>query len=62
VVILINNKIKYTEKVYVYDCNGKVEVCAVEIFFVQESTNYVMLQITISCGLAKGMEAVFSNK
>jgi hypothetical protein len=32
VTILINNKIKFTEKVGMYDCNGKVEICDTVMF------------------------------
>jgi hypothetical protein len=43
--------IKYREKVGMYDCNGKVEIFAIEIFFwIRKSTDYVLLQATISCG------------
>jgi hypothetical protein len=60
VAILISNKIKFTEKVGMYDCNGKVERCATEIFFwTRRSTNYVPLQVTIFCGLAEEIAAVF---
>jgi hypothetical protein len=34
--ILINNESKFTEKVGMYDCNGKVEMCATENIFGQE--------------------------
>jgi hypothetical protein len=62
VAILINNKIKYTEKVGTCDCSGKVEICATETFFwTRRSTNYVLLQVTPSCGGAKGMETIFEH-
>jgi hypothetical protein len=36
IAILINNQIKYTKNIGMYDCNGKVKICATGIFFGQE--------------------------
>jgi hypothetical protein len=57
VAIFIKNKLKYSRKEGLYDGDGKIELCAIELYTGQEkNTNCIMLQAATHENRAKGME------
>lgn len=62
VMILVKRNIKYKRVQRVFDCNGKIEVCAVQIFVGGAFSHSIVLSSSAICGhFKKGVDQIFDS-